>query len=261
MPILVVLHYLPAFLCGIHCVRTGRTQQWLWILIVGGSLGAAVYFFSVMLPDMMGGRTARRLGQAAAKALDPQREYREALEALSDVGSVGNHMRLAKAAGELGKWAEAEAHWRVCVSGHYVDDPVMLAGHARALIEVGQFGEALTRLEALRALGKEGETGAVALLFGRALEGLGRTREADAPYRYAADHTAGLEAAARYCAMLAGDGQLANARLALSEIERRFGKMHSTMRSDEKPWRAFAQESLAKAEAPAAPGPAPTPTG
>lgn len=242
----LILAYVPNVLCAVHAVRSGRAQQWLWVLTFPGA-GPAMYFFSVMLPDIMGGGTARRLQKAALHALDPEREYREAREALRDADTVGNHMRMAQAAQELDKWDEAEAEWRICVTGPFKDDPVVLLGHARALIELMRFEEALTRLEGLRALGKEGQTGAVALLFARAYEGLGRFKEAEAPYRFAADHTMGLEAAGRYCAFLVKAGRLEEARMALAEIERRLQKIQPVLRASEKPWRDLAANAVAKA--------------
>ena len=79
-----LLYYLPSILCAVHVVRTGQPMYWLRLLIIGGPLGAAVYFFAVMLPDMMGGRAARGMGRAALNTLDPERDYRNAMKALDD---------------------------------------------------------------------------------------------------------------------------------------------------------------------------------
>jgi hypothetical protein len=60
-----LLLYIPSLLCGIHAVRTGRVQPWLWILVIGGPLGATIYVFAVLVPEWLGGRTARKIGGAA----------------------------------------------------------------------------------------------------------------------------------------------------------------------------------------------------
>jgi hypothetical protein len=254
MNLWLILGYAPSVLCGIHALRSGRAQQWLWILAVAPGVGPAMYFFSVMLPDFMGTGAARRLGKAAQKALDPQKEYREAREALRDADTVGNHMRMAQAAQDLGKWDEAEAEWRVCVSGPFKEDAVVILGHVRALIELMRHEKALNRLDAFRASGaKKAQSGACALLYARALEGLGRYKEADAPYRHAADHTAGLEAAGRYCACLAKAGKHEEAELALAEIERRLPKIQPVLRAQEQRWRDLTAAAVAamKGAAPA----------
>ncbi|MBT9445256.1 MAG: hypothetical protein IV086_06120 [Hyphomonadaceae bacterium] len=241
----MILLYAPSLLCGIHAVRSGRAQTWLWILVIAPGLGPLIYVFSVLVPEWMGGRTARKLGGVAQKALDPERDYRAAKLALEDAETVGNRMRLAQAAAALGRWPEAETAWAQCVIGQFADDPVVLLGHANALLELGRFDEALKRLEALSALGKENDTGPVALAYARAYEGLGRNNEADPPFRFAADRIPGLEAACRYAAFLAKTGKQEEAQLALAEIERRFQKINPQLRNLDRPWREMAAKAVA----------------
>lgn len=233
---LLILQYVPSLLCGIHAVRTGRAQTWLWILVIGGILGATIYVFAVLVPEWMSGRTARALGATARSVLDPERDYRAAKLALDDADTVGNRMRLAQAAAALGRWEEAERAWADCVVGQFADDPVVLLGHANALLELGRFDEALKRLEALSQLGQDQDTAPVALAYARAFEGLNRPADAEPPYRFAAGRMPGLEAACRYAVFLARSGRQADARAALADIERRFSKVNPQLRGIDRPW-------------------------
>lgn len=244
----LILLWTPSLLCGLHAARTGRAQPWLWILVIAPGIGPLIYLFAVLIPEWTGGRTARKLGGAAQKALDPERDYRAAKAALEDAETVGNRMRLAQAAAALGRWPEAEAAWAQCVTGQFKDDPVVLLGHANALIELGRHEEALKRLETLSALGAENDTGPVALAYARAYEALGRNEEADAPFRFAADRIPGLEAACRYAAFLARTGKVEEARIALAEIERRFQKINPELRRLDRPWRDMAAKAVAAAK-------------
>jgi hypothetical protein len=244
---LIVLHYLPALICGIHAVRTGRHSPWLWILVVGGSLAAAVYFFAVILPELMGGRTARGLTKAAQQALDPDRDYRNAMRALEDTPTVGNRMKVAQAAAALGRWDDAEAQWALCAGGHWGDDPTILLGHAEALLELGRFDDALKQLEKLKATGSDGQTPQVALAFARAYEGLDRNAEADDAYRFAADRVPGLEAGGRYVAFMAKIGRRADAEIGLAELDRRLKKIAPPLRAEARVWRDVAARALGRA--------------
>ncbi|NWG53451.1 MAG: hypothetical protein HXY28_07010 [Hydrogenophilaceae bacterium] len=239
-----ILLWVPSLLCGLHAIRTGREQTWLWILVIGGPLGAAIYVLGVIVPELLGGRTARRVGQAARQALDPERELRDARRALEDTPAIGNRMRVAKAAAALGRWDEAEEHWRACAQGQFADDPTVLLGHATALIELGRFADALKPLEALQGLGREGQTPYAALAFARAYEGLGRFDEADAPYRFAADRVPGLEAGARYVAFMAKAGRREDAQIGLKELDRRLGKIAAPLRGEARRWRDLAARAL-----------------
>lgn len=68
----IILFYLPSLLCGIHVVRTGREMYWLWLFVIGPLIAPAFYVLAVLVPQWMGGRTARGVGKVARPALDPR---------------------------------------------------------------------------------------------------------------------------------------------------------------------------------------------
>jgi hypothetical protein len=242
----LILYYLPSIVCGVHIVRTGQPMYWIFLLVIAGPLGAAIYFFAIMLPEMAGGRTGRSVARGLQSTLDPERDYRNALRALDDTPTIGNRMRLAQAAEGLGRWNDAEAQWRQCIDNGGAEDAAMLMGHARVLLELGRFDEALKRLEQLKALGREGETAQVRLAFARAYEGLGRNEEADAAYRFAADRVPGLEAGGRYTAFLAKIGRRADAELGMAELDRRLQKIAPPLRPEARIWRDMAAKALGR---------------
>jgi hypothetical protein len=242
----LIAYYLPSLLCGIHVVRSGRELYWLWIFVIAGPLGAGIYFIAILLPELMGGRTARTVGKAARQALDPERDYRNAMRALEDTPTIGNRMKLAQAAAALGRWTDSEAQWALCVTGHWAEDPVILLGHANALLELERWSEALKRLEQVNALGREGETPSVVLAFARAYEGLGRNAEAEDAYRFAADRVPGLESGARYVAFMAKTGRREDAEIGLGEIERRLAKIAGPLRGEARVWRDMAAKALGR---------------
>lgn len=242
----LILTYLPSLLCGIHVVRTGREMFWLWLFIIGPLIAPAFYFFAVFVPEWMGGRGARSVGKVARQALDPERNYREAVRALEDTPTVGARMKVAQAAAALGRWSDAEAQWALASEGGWADDPAILMGHALSLLELGRNAEALEKLEKLKALGPEGKTPTVALAFARAYEGLGRNEEADDAYRFAADRVPGLESGGRYVAFMAKTGRREDAEIGFQEIERRLAKIAPPLRAEARVWRDLAARALGK---------------
>ncbi|MBI3438120.1 MAG: hypothetical protein HY054_05615 [Proteobacteria bacterium] len=244
--LLLILTYLPSLACGIHAVRSGQQMYWLWILVIAPVLGPLIYFFAVLVPEFAGGRTARGVSRAAQQALDPERELRAARQALDDTPTIGNRMRFAQAAERLGRWPEAEAQWAQCIEGPWAEDPAVLMGHARSLMELSRFDEALKRLEQLKALGREGETPQAQLAFARTYEGLGRNAEADAAYRACVDRVPGLEAGGRYVAYLAKVGRKTDAELGLAEIDRRLQKIAPPLRGEARQWRDLAASAMAR---------------
>lgn len=245
--IMLILTYAPSVLCGIHVIRTGREMFWLWLFVIGPLIAPAFYFFAVLAPELMGGRTARGVGRAARQALDPDRDYRAAMAALEDSPTLGARMRVAQAAAALGRWTEAEAQWELCVSGIGREDPTVLTGHALSLLELGRWSEALARLDQLKALGgREATAPQTALAYARAYEGLGRNADADDAYRFAADRVPGLEAGGRYVAFMAKVGRRQDAEIGLSELDRRLQKIAPPLRAEARVWRDMAANALAQ---------------
>ena len=195
-------------------------------------------------PGDLGGKTARKVGQAARKALDPQREYREAAQAVDDAPTVANRVRLAVAATELGKHAEAERLYADSLTGMYADDAQLLLGRANALIELSRPAEALPLLEKLGEQPNAGRTPHTMLALGRVYHALGREEQADTALRWAADHYPGFEGIARYAVFLAQTGRKDEARAQLAEIDKRLAKTHSHFRKEAKSWRDFAAQAV-----------------
>ena len=242
----IILTYLPSLLCGIHVVRTGREMFWLWLFVIGPLIAPAFYFFAVLVPEWTGGSRGRSVGKAARQALDPERDYRNALRTLEDTPTVGARMKVAHAAAALGRWSDAEAQWALSADGAWAYDPAILMGHALSLLELGRYADALGRLEKMKALGAEGKTPTVALAFARAYEGLGRNEDADDAYRFAADRVPGLESGGRYVAFMAKTGRREDAEIGFAEIERRLSKIAPPLRPEARVWRDLAAKALGR---------------
>ncbi len=241
------LSLLVSIALAVHAVRSGQNMYWLWIIIVFQPIGGIVYFLAVILPELLGGPTARKLGEGARHALDPEREYREARARVDDSPTVANQNRLANAAMELGRYAEAEALYREAAQGIHSEDPALLMGRARALVELRRPEEALELLTVLGDQGEEGRTPQAALLLGRAYHALGRMKEADTAYQWAAGRLPGLEGLARYAVFLAETGRRDEAQEAFAEIEKRADKTRAHFRKEARVWRDLAAEAIQRA--------------
>ena len=170
-----------SLLMCLHVVRNGRELYWIFIILIIPTFGALVYFVLIVLPDLLGGRTARRVASATRVTLDPTRDYRQARTAYDDSPTVANAIRLGQASAGMGRHEEAEALFREAARGVHADDPTLLLGRANALIELGRYDEALVELDHLGKDQAQGRTPQAALALGRTYEGLGRFTEADPP--------------------------------------------------------------------------------
>ena len=228
----------------VHVVRSGREIYWLFIILFFQPIGGLVYAALFVIPDLFGGAAARRIGSTARSMLDPDREYRAARQAVEETPTVGARLRLAHAAEALGRFDEAERQFAQAEVGIHTDDPALLLGRARSLIELKRPAEALTQLERLTRLNDVGSAPQTALALGRAYHMLGRDAEADAAFQRAVERMPGLEAMARYTVFLAQTGRRQQAQETFAEIEKRAAAAPAHFRKEARGWRELAAAGL-----------------
>ena len=148
---------LSILLC-VHLVRSGKEMYWLFIILAFQPLGGIIYSVIYILPELTGGQTARKLTRAARDAVDPERDYRLARDQAEDSPNVANRMKLAAAAATLGRHDEAQQLYALAAQGIHADDPPLILGQARALVELDRSAEALPTLDRLGELGEAGRT-------------------------------------------------------------------------------------------------------
>ena len=229
----------------VHVVRSGQNMMWLYLILFLSPIGGVIYVIAVLVPQWTGGPTARKAREAARETLDPGRDYRMAKQAVDDSPTAHNRMRLAAAAGELGRWDEAEAVYRSAAQGVHAEDSALAYGLARSLVELGRYAEARPILEKLEA--DYPRTPQTALQLGRVYEGLGLNQEADGPFNYAAARLPGLEGLARQAAFLAHTGRQAEAQEALNEIDKRLARTNARFQKEGRQWRDLAAEAVRRA--------------
>lgn len=246
MPLgLLALSLLFSILLAVHVVRTGREMYWLFIILMFQPVGGIVYAIVHVLPDIFGGSAARKITQAARESLDPSREYREAKALCDDTPTVRNQSRLAAAAAALGKHDEAEALYAQAAHGIHAEDPALLLGRAKALLELGRPQDALDVLERLGD-DPDARTPSAAVALGRAYEGLGRIAEAQTAFEWAAQRMPGFEGMARHAAFMARHGRRAEAQDAVAEMDKRLAKLKGQFHKEGRHWRDLAAKALSE---------------
>ena len=236
-PLFIVSLIFSVLMC-LHVLRTGREIFWLFIILIFQPIGGLIYLIAIVLPELSRGAGVRKLGQAVGDTLDPEREYRQARQAVEDTPTVHNKMRLAAAAAELDRHDEAETLYREAAQGIHADDPALLLGRARALVELERYDEALALLDQVPDLPQ------ATLARARAQAGLGQTDAAERTYLSAVERTPGLEAIARYAVFQARTGRLAQAKETLAEIDKRVRKATTHFRAEARRWRDFAAREI-----------------
>ncbi|KQV46270.1 hypothetical protein ASC95_27090 [Pelomonas sp. Root1217] len=220
MPLIGGLHILIALFCAVHVVRSGQQLYWLFILFAFPLLGSAVYFFAIYLPNSRLDHGARKAVSAAARALDPGRDVREARIVYDVSPSAQNQMRLAEALLNAGEAKEAAELYEGALKGPFASDPDLRFGAVRAYVECQRFDAALSHLQVLKADRPDFRPDQVLLLLARCFAGTGRQAEARESFEAAVRRFGSFEASAEYSIWALATGDAATAARLQTEIDR-----------------------------------------
>lgn len=230
--------------CIVDVVRNGRNQLWIMALIFLPMASTVAYVIVEVLPGLSGNRHVRGARAKAVAALDPEREVRDAREALALADTIANRVRLADALAALSRWSEALALYREAVERGGLD---LRTGRklARAAFETGDAAAALATVDALPDASVQSDRDQLGLLRAKALTELGRGDEAGALYADLVTRLPGEEARCRYAALLLEQGRAAAARVVLEEVEHRAARLTRAQRAGEAEMYRWAAEQLA----------------
>ncbi|HVU21493.1 MAG TPA: tetratricopeptide repeat protein, partial [Rhizomicrobium sp.] len=164
--------------CVVHAVRTGNVFPWIYVLVFLPAIGPAIYFFMVILPGLSRGRAARRFASGAARAIDPNKDYRAAMREVEMVGSADAKRAFAEQLIQRGQYADAIEMYQNALQGQFATDTALLFGLARAQFMNGDGAGAQASLDAIQKADPKFQSEEAHLLYARALELQGKNDEA-----------------------------------------------------------------------------------
>jgi hypothetical protein len=231
-------------ICVVHAVRTGNVFPWIYVIVFLPAIGSAIYFFMIIVPDLMRSRAAHRLKAGAASAIDPNRDFRAAVREVEMVGSVDAKRGLAEQLVQRGQFEQAIELYRSALQGQFATDPALMMGLARAQFLHGDGAGTQATLDALQAADPGFASEVAHLLYARALELQGRDVEAAEEYKRLVPYFAGEEARARYGQLLARLGRGEEARAMFAQVLKNLDGAPSRYRSQQRQWGDIARAAL-----------------
>ncbi|HEV2677110.1 MAG TPA: tetratricopeptide repeat protein [Aliidongia sp.] len=250
MPLYLVVIVLQV-VCVIHVVKTGRNQIWIYVLVLLSLAGIAAYLIAELLPDLLGGRGARRLAAGTAKRLDPGRGARRRAADLDMAETAENKRLLAEEYLGLGRIEEAVGLYESALTGPHADDPTLWLGLARAQHQCGDAEAALHALDRLRNADADFQSAEGHLIYACSLEALGRDGEALVEYEAISAYFLGEEARCRHALLLLKCGRIEHARSILDEIVKRAARGTRRYRREQAEWIEIARQTIARQAVPA----------
>ncbi len=244
MPIIVLATVLIQGFCLYHCSQSGKAQHWFYILLLLPGVGSAAYFFVEILPELASTRRGRKVAVDISTVLDPDRAYRERKAEVEMTGTPAAKAALAEECAVKGMFDDAAALYRSAISGHYADDPNLLLGFAKVLIEKGDFAECQQALDHLKAKNPGFASQDGHLIYARALEGQGKTQEAIAEYDAVSGYFAGFEAKVRYALFAQKVGNVAKAKELMNGVVNAYKQLPRHAQDLNRDWYNVAKRNL-----------------
>ncbi len=212
----------------VHFVRRRPDGFWLWVILIGGGLGALVYMAAEVLPDL-------GLLRASFAGVSRRRRVHDLEAVVRENPAVGNLEELADLCYEEGQYARArELYDRVITPRTDTVDPyyrralVLLALHEPAL--------AAADLEVVVAKDRKYDIKRAIGLLAHACGLAGQTDRADQLFREATEMTTLTETSLNYASFLAAHQRPADARAWLQKILASKATMPRYQQRRERPW-------------------------
>ena len=230
--------------CVVHMIRNDNIFPWIYVVVFLPSVGPLIYFFMVIVPGMTRSRAARQLRSGAARAIDPNKDYRAAMREVEMVGSADAKRAFAEQLIQRGQYADAIEMYQNALQGQFATDTALLLGLARAQFMNGDGAGAQASLDAIQKADPKFQSEEAHLLYARALELQGRDDEAADEYKRLVPYFAGEEARTRYGQLLAHMGRMDEARALFTQVLKNLDGANSRYRSMQKEWGAIAKAAL-----------------
>ena len=196
----------------VHVIKTGRNMLWIWAIALLPLVGSLAYIVAEILPEILGGKTARRAKSGIQRMMDPDRELRRADREVKISGNLDARRRLADELLERQQYDAAIDVYQGGLTGIFEHDPTLLLGLARAYFGKQEYLAARDTLERLQQHNPDFKSADAQLLHARALEALDALEEAENAYALLIKGYVGAEARLRYGLLLKRRGKLPQAQ-------------------------------------------------
>ena len=212
----------------VHFIRRRPDMYWLWVIIFLGPLGAAVYIFMEVIPDL-------GLLRHSFDTL-PRRKRIRQLEALVlENPAVGNYEELGDLHLEERNFARARECYDKAIRSR-ADLPDAFFRRGIAEIELGDFAAAVPDLEYVVSRDPKYNSNRAAGLLAHAYAKTGQPERAAALFEQVTERSTLSETYYNYATFLASQGRTAEAREWTQRILAKKPTMPGYLRRRERPW-------------------------
>jgi hypothetical protein len=212
----------------VHFVRRRPETYWLYIILIGGGLGAIAYIVAEMLPDM-------GLLRQSFKTFPRRRRIRELEAIVLDNQAPGNYEELADLYLDEKKFTRARECYNKAITPRTESpDPFYRRGITE--IELGDYAAAMSDLERVVAKDPKYDFYRASGLLAHVYAKTGDAQRADALFQKTVQISTLSETYLNYADFLASQGRTAEAREWTQRVLAKKPTLPSYLKRRERPW-------------------------
>jgi hypothetical protein len=211
-----------------HFIRRRPDTFWLFVILIGGWLGALVYIAVEAVADA-------GLLRQSFKVFPRRKRIRELESAILDNPSAGNYEELAGLYLDEGNYARARRYYDKSISAR-TDSPDPFYRRGVAAVRMGDFAAALPDLERVAAQDHTYDFHLAAGLLAHVYAHTGQPEKAQALFREVTKVSTASETYYNYATFLASQKRTAEAREWAQRLLEKKRNMPGYLRRRERPW-------------------------
>ena len=211
----------------VHFVRRRPETYWLFIILIGGGLGALIYILVEVIPDA-------GLLRSTFQVFPRRRHIKQLQSTIIDNPSVGNYEELGDLYLEDKQYPQARACYDKVIAR--ADSSDAYYRRALAALEMNDFSAAAADLEVVVGRDPKYDYQRAAGLLAHAFAKTGQADRALALFADVTQLSTLSETQYNYAALLAEQGRTAEAREWAEKILRKKPTMPNYLRRRERPW-------------------------
>jgi hypothetical protein len=245
MPIIaMLLEFAVQVLFAMHAYRTGRGQYWIYIILIFPMMGSLLYFLLEVAPEVVRGPAGQHARSRWRKAMDPEKEYRDAKYAFDTTPTVNNRIRFAQVLNARRDYDAVIALLEPALTNHFAEDAMLLEGLAYAYYDKGDYRKALEYIQKLFDREDTTPQNYIRLLRCRALIQLGEMEKARDELTRLTVFFTGEEARIALAQLHEKMGNMAAAQAVYQDIVTRSKHAPEHYRKHEREWIDVAERAL-----------------
>jgi hypothetical protein len=228
-------------ICIIHCIRKGRQNNWIWLLVFLPLIGCLIYIFS----EIFTGRDIQTLQSGMSSVLNPGGSVRKLENNLRFSDTFANRVALADAYLATGNTDRAIELYQSSLEGNFTENEHVLSQLIIAYYQKKRYDDIIPLAKKIHSLPQFARSRSH-ILYAASLGYTGNYELAEKEFKTMKGRFANYEARYYYALFLSGTERISEARQLFQEMLNEVSHLSSREKRYNSGWFRLAKEQLNK---------------